>query len=202
MNNYNDKIDQKNNANRDEILDRLKDSLSKDRYKHTLGVEETAVKMAKIYGVDEKKASLAALLHDSAKELSKDQIIEMAVKEGWPISKLEEKQPKELLHAPASAHIASQIFDIKDRDILQAITFHTLGNENMTPLEMIIFVADMVEANRSYPGVEELRSLAYIDLKNAAKACLEHTLSFLNNKKVEIHPQTSKTYQSLKDKIE
>ena len=48
--------------------------LSDKRYEHTLNVRKMAVKLAKQYGVDEDKAALAALLHDSAKEISKDEM--------------------------------------------------------------------------------------------------------------------------------
>ena len=48
--------------------------LSDKRYEHTLNVKKMAVKLAKIYGEDEERAALAALLHDSAKEISKDEM--------------------------------------------------------------------------------------------------------------------------------
>lgn len=195
-------IENENNINqwardRKKILNDLKGYISEDRYIHTLGVEETAVKMARIFGIDENKASLAALLHDCAKELGQDEIMKMARQDGWPITKWDEQRPGELLHAPASAFLADKEFSIKDKDVLQAIKYHTLGNNHMSQLDMVIFVADMIEPNRNFPGVEKLRKIAFSDLIKAVLACLEHTLSYLHNKKIEVHPQTNETYLSL-----
>lgn len=186
---------------RERILKKLKSYISEPRYQHTLGVEEIAIQIAKEYNINLEKICLAALLHDCAKERSKNDIIEMAKVQGWPITSLEEQQTGELLHAPASAYLAQRDFGICDNEVLDAITYHTLGREKMTTLEKIIFVADMIEPNRKFPGVAKLRSIATNNLENAMLACLEHTLGYLRNNNLPIHPQTDKTYQSLLRKI-
>ena len=52
----------------------VRSRLSDKRYEHTINVKKMAVKLAKHYGTDPEQAALAALLHDAAKELPKDEM--------------------------------------------------------------------------------------------------------------------------------
>ena len=51
----------------------VRSRLSDKRYEHTINVKKMAVKLAKHYGTDPEQAALAALLHDAATELPKDE---------------------------------------------------------------------------------------------------------------------------------
>ena len=97
---------------------------------------------------------------------------------------------KELIHAPVGAKIAKHIFKIKDKDILTAIEYHTYGKKNMTKLEKIIYLADLIELGRDYPGVEELRALAEKDLDRAVLKALDNSIIHVIAKGGLIHPNT------------
>lgn len=173
----------------------VKEKLTNDRFTHTIGVVDTAVMLAKKYGADEKKAELAAIFHDVAKC--------MPVKELKAI--MEEKQlslellqyNKELWHAPIGAFLAEHSYGIHEKDILQAITYHTSGHEEMTLLDKVIYVADYIEPNRNFPGVEKARELANEDLDQALLYALKNTITFLINKEQIVYPLTVKTYNSI-----
>lgn len=140
---------------REQYLAAIKPRMPEKRYIHTLGVMETAIQLAKIYGENESKAETAAILHDIAKyadiewmeEIVKAQQLDQQLI-GWG---------SELLHGPVGAYIAESEFGITDEEILNAIRFHTTGRVAMSNLEKIIFVADMIEPNRKFDGVERLR---------------------------------------------
>lgn len=179
---------------RDEFLAIVKERLPEKRYIHTIGVMETAIRLAKIFGVDLKKAETAAILHDIAK-YEKVERMEQIVKDhlddhllGWG---------GEIMHGPVGAWIVKTEFDIQDEDILNAIRFHTTGRAKMTDLEKIIYISDMIEPNRKFDGVETLREIAEHNLHDAMRACIAHTISFLVQTEQPIHPQSIICYNDL-----
>jgi len=95
-----------------------------------------------------------------------------------------------LIHGPVGAKIATDLFKITDRDILSAIEYHTYGKKNMTKLEKIIYLADLIEEGRDYPGVEELRALAERDLDRAVLKALDNSIIHVIAKGGLIHPNT------------
>lgn len=178
--------------NFEEIEQILSQTQSKKRYEHTLGVVNTAEELAVQYAPEMKeKARWAALLHDCAK--TKD-----ASPEGmWELAKesLFDHKPvledgESLLHAAASEVLARKKFGVEDRDILSAVRWHTTGHWGMTELEMIVYCADMIEPNRSYPEVAQLRSLADKGLLTLAKGCCRATVQHLEEKKSKIDEQS------------
>lgn len=187
-----------NNNLRQDILDKLEVYISPKRFQHTLGVEEIALRMAELYEVNKEKVYIAALLHDLAKELPSEELIKLSHERGWEIGELEKEHPGELLHGPASSALAQGLFKLDDDEILNAISYHTLGRPGMTKLEKIIYIADMVEPNRDFPGVDKLRELAFRNLDLSLQACLEHTINFLRSKNSQVHPQSLKTLMSIK----
>jgi predicted HD superfamily hydrolase involved in NAD metabolism len=180
---------------RQQLLAAIKGRMPEKRYIHTIGVMETAISLAQQYGEDPKKAETAAILHDIAKYADVDWM-QRIVKEqnldkrllGWNA---------EILHGPVGAWIVQNEFNIQDEDILNAIRFHTTGRGNMTKFEKIIYVADMIEPNRKFDGVEQLRQLANEDLDEAFTACVTHTLSFLVQSRQAIYPVSIECYNSL-----
>ena len=172
-----------------EILKKLGQLLGADRIKHSIGVKECAVKLASIYNEDIGKAAIAGLLHDCAKDFDDDQLIQKAKEYDIKLDPVSLSQ-KELIHAPVGAKIAKHIFKIKDKDILTAIEYHTYGKKNMTKLEKIIYLADLIELGRDYPGVEELRALAENDLDRAVLKALDNSVIHVIAKGGLIHPNT------------
>ena len=137
--------------------------LSDKRYEHTLNVRKMAVKLAKRYGVDEDKAALAALLHDSAKEISKDEM--RAIMRAHPeLAEGGEERPTPVWHGICAAILARTEWGVEDEAVLSAIACHTAGKPGMSRLDKIVYLADMTSAERDWPGVNKLRKLELKDL--------------------------------------
>ena len=166
------------------------------RYEHTLGVEYTACALAMCHDVNIDKAQLAGLLHDCAKCLSDEKKKALCLKNHIDITDIEHKNPY-LLHAKAGFCIARNKFHIKDRDVLNAILFHTTGRPQMSDLEKIIYIADYIEPSRNpIPELDEIRQLAFIDIDKAMQKILANTLKVLETKGNPIDKMTQTTYDS------
>lgn len=173
---------------REKILYKLKKTLDAQRYKHTLGVEETARQMAKCFGADEDKASLAGLLHDCAKCMTLTQMVKSA--KGVEVDAVM-KESKALMHAVAGMCVAQQVYNVEDAEVLSAIRWHTTGRAQMTTLEKIIYLADMIEPSRKpYPGLEAIRRLCFIDLDEAMHTALQMSLAHVQEQGKTLHPDT------------
>lgn len=172
-------------APREDFCTILKGLLKEERYIHSLGVRDMAVTLAEIYGADVKKAEIAGLLHDNAKNLDeqKKRCIELAAE----VDGVEWENPA-LLHAKLGAETAKCFFGICDKEIIEAIKWHTVGKENMSLLEKIVFVADLVEENRTYPDAAPLRELAKINLDEALYRCVAATVEINKKRGAVIHP--------------
>ncbi len=144
--------------NRNEALQLVKVQITEKRYVHTLGVAESAALLAKRFGADVKKAELAAIFHDYAKFRSKDEMKQIIVSQNMAKELLDFHS--ELWHAPVGAYLVEHEAGITDRDILDAIAYHTTGRIGMTVLEKVVYLADYIEPGRSFPGVDEVRELA------------------------------------------
>ena len=177
--------------NYNEMQKQLKCRLNNDhRYVHSLSVSNTAVKLAKRFHISEEKAKVAGLLHDCAREIPTGSLIDEARIHHIKIYTIDEYQPI-LLHAPLGAAIAHEKYGITDSEILSAIALHTIGKAEMTDLDKIIYLADMVEPHRDYDGIDEFRSfMAVNDLNTIMIAAFDKSISFIIAKKQMIHPQT------------
>ena len=168
----------------------LEQNLKPSRYKHSLGVADTAVELARRFGVAEDKARLAGLLHDCARMYEADSFIAEAQKRGIAIGEIEMKSPL-LLHAYVGAYVARELYAIDDAEILQAIWSHTVGSRNMTTLDKIVYFADMIEPSRNYPEVKYLRNLAKeADLDECMLAGLTASIIFVAQQGGLLHPAT------------
>lgn len=178
-----------------EIKQIVKEKLSKTRYEHTIRVYDTAIRLANQYQVSVQKVSVAALLHDYAKCQTKEELINNINKYALPQDLLSFHH--ELWHGPVAAAIAAHEYGISDDSILNAIRYHTTGEEEMDMVGLVIFVADYMEPARQFPGVEEVRDLANKDLQQAARKALQNTIIFLMKKGVTIYPDTFFAYNAL-----
>ena len=151
----------------DNYKNKLKSTLSEKRYKHSLGVCDEAVKLAEKYGADTEKAYTAGILLDD---------ITLAC--------------KPVIHAPLGAKIAKAEYGVNDKDVLDAIMCHTVAKENMSLLDKIIYIADMIEPMRDFDGVEELRKAAYENIDRAFILGLKQSIVFNAQKNKIIHPNT------------
>lgn len=173
-----------------DIQNQLRNQLTESRFIHTLGVQYTSACLAMKYGVGLYEAEIAGLLHDCAKQIPENAMLELCRKHSEPISELEIRQPF-LLHGKAGACLAQQIYEIDDEDILNAIRYHTTGRPAMSLLEKIVFTADYIEPNRNKAKhLEQLRKLAFENLDETVLLILEQTLEYLKTASEEIDTQT------------
>jgi len=174
----------------DEMRRELQRRLNKNRFAHSIGVANTAVKLAKRFGVDETKAYVAGLLHDCAREFENDDLPVQALTRGIVIGDVERAMPL-LLHAYIGAKMIHEIYGVDDAAIAQAIYRHTVGAADMTPLDKIIYFADMIEPNRNYPSVERLRALAETaELDEILLTAFSESIIFVVQKNSLVHPDT------------
>lgn len=172
-----------------EIKRKLKEMLNDKRYEHSLSVQRMARRLAKIYGADEEKASLAGLVHDCAKWMSPFQSFRAAKRYGIKLDSIERKQPG-ILHAIIGGELASDLFSIDDPEILSAIKSHTTGRSQMSLMDKILYVADYAEPLREYDGAAKVRKLAYENIDIAMLEAIEQKIQHLLEKRYLIHPRT------------
>lgn len=181
---------------REKLLENIiRQRLSEKRFKHSIGVAETAKAYAKILGTDTQKAYMAGLVHDIAKEMPFDEMIELC-KQGGIEPDREELKNKALLHAPAGAAILESL-GIKDRDIKNAVRYHTVARRGMSILEKIIYLADMLEPSRDYPEVNMLRETAYKDFNKAFCDALKFSIIWNMEKGRVVHEGTLHAYNEI-----
>lgn len=180
---------------REEALKIVSEQMPEHRYLHTIGVMETALELAGLYNADKKQAQLAAIFHDYAKYRPKDEMKALIVEQGMPDLLLQYNT--ELWHAPVGAYLVEKEAGITDEAVLNAIRYHTSGRVGMTRLEKIIYLADYIEPGRHFPGVDEVRELARIDLEKALIKAVQNTIIFLMKKNQPVYPDTFHTYNDL-----
>ena len=172
-----------------EIERRLAKQLSEKRMRHVHGVAKAAERLARRFGVCPQQARLAGLLHDCARECAKRELLEIAAARALPLTALERAAPV-LLHAPVGALWAREVYGVEDAQVLRAIALHTTGGAGMTQLDKILYLADMIEPNRDFPGVTALRREAETNLDKAVFAALGQSLSYMLRRGELIHPDT------------
>ncbi len=171
--------------------------LKPNRVAHVLGCAEEARHLAAHWGADETDAYRAGLLHDITKAMDGPLQLTLCQEYGIVLDKFSQENPK-TLHALTGSYAAERIFGEKEA-VVSAIRSHTTGKANMNLLEKIIYVADYMEPNRNFPGVEELRKLAYSNMDQALKLGLTMTLNMLQSQKREISPASRSALQYLLD---
>ncbi len=176
-------------------------SESPKRFRHSLGVADTAMCLAACHGADISAAYVAGILHDNAKYIDYDEQIKMCDDLGIEISATERANPY-LLHAKVGAYIASERFGIKDKSITEAIKWHTTGKPAMSKMDMIIFIADYIEPMRyKANNLAEVRRLAFKDLETTVLQILGDTLDMLKAKGRSIDSMTQTAYDYYKSKL-
>lgn len=185
--------------NRQEIIKYLYAHLPPRRVAHSIQVEKTARKLARRFGQDENKAALAGLTHDCAKSRSHslEDMIDMAKRSRFALDEQTIADSPHLLHAPAGETVAREVLGITDDEVLGAICWHTVPRENMSPLEAIVNLADMIEPGRAYPGIRRIREAAKRDLDEAFMLSLARSTGYLMENGLVVHPYTLLEYNRL-----
>ena len=174
--------------------------LSDKRYEHTINVKKMAVKLAKRYGADEEKAALAAILHDSAKEISKDEMREI-MRQYPQYAEGGENRPTPVWHGICASILARTQWGVEDEAILSAIACHTAGKPGMSKLDKIVYLADMTSAERDWPGVNKLRKLELKDLDAAMLAALKQTNDFVLSQGKPLDSVSKAAYDDIKARV-
>lgn len=184
-----------------EAKDLVKGRLSEKRYQHTLNVKKMAVKLARRYGVQEEKAALAALLHDAAKEISKEEM--KALMAQYPqYAEGGESRPVPVWHGVCAAILARTEWGVTDEAVLSAIACHTAGKPGMTKLDKVVYLADMTSKERDWPGVNKLRKLEMKDLDAAMLAALKQTNDFVLSQGKPLDPLSKAAYDDILAQVE
>lgn len=163
--------------------------LPEGRFRHSLGVADTAAGLAVKNGIDPEQARLAGLLHDYARDLPPGRLLELAEEAGLISCEIERRLPL-LLHGPVGALLLERELGITDKAVLQAVARHTVGAPAMTPLDKIIYLADVIEPGRQFAGVHTLRQAAVADLDTAFLKALEATIVYVLDREQLLHPAT------------
>jgi predicted HD superfamily hydrolase involved in NAD metabolism len=166
--------------------DKIRKRFTEKLLAHTRGVEKTARRLAVVYGADEEKAALAALMHDYGKTYAKDDLMRIALTNNI-VDEFSLQEPA-LLHAPVGSWLLEHELGIDDLDILNAVRIHTTGAADMTLFSEIIYLADYIEPGRSFPGVDRIRELAFQDLHKALLGAVDLTIRTVLDKQGILHP--------------
>ena len=178
-----------------EIKDYIEKNFSEKRKIHTEGVQTTAIELAKRYGADPQKAEIAALFHDMYRGVSENSLNYYVKHLGLDSKYLNNCN---LAHGKIAAIIMQRDFEIEDPDIINAVSYHTTGRPGMSLLEKIIYIADAVEPNRSYPDVDEIRQMAKGSLFDTLCECLGRTMILTIREGSVVHPDTLTTWNTMK----
>lgn len=169
------------------------------RIPHVRGVEQECVHLAERWGVDPMDAAEAGILHDLTKKQGAEEQLRMCEDYGIMLDAVERQEPK-LLHARTGACRARELFGVP-REIFDAIEWHTTGRPGMSALEMIVYLADISEPNRSFPGVEKIRELNEVDLYLAMECALTGSIQSIRDGGGLVHPRSEETLRWVKQRI-
>jgi predicted HD superfamily hydrolase involved in NAD metabolism len=176
----------------------MKSNLKESRYRHSLGVEEMAAKLAGLHGGDVAKAAFAGRYHDIAKCFDNETMDAYIIRYGLPHELLGNNA---LAHSKVAAAILEHEFGVSDREVLDAVRYHTTARKDMTLLDEIVYVADVVEDNRTYSDLEYYQQLAYRNLDQACLEILEYTINSLKQKGRKLDKDTAEARAYIVDKI-
>lgn len=174
----------------------VKEKLTPKRYLHCIRVEDTAVKMAGIYGENIEKARIAGLLHDITKDKKGDLQLQMCEKFGIILTDVEKNTPS-ILHAISGAYYIKFYFKIEDMDIINAVRYHSTARQGMTTLEKIIYLSDIIEPSRNFNGLEKVRSIAFSDIDEAMIEALKLSINEIIGKRSLLQIDTVMCYNEL-----
>lgn len=160
----------------DEYERLIRDLLSKKRFTHSMNVAEECYKLAETHGADKKRCYLAGLLHDVMKEELPEKQKQYVMESGLSPDPAEVAS-KSLWHGIAGGYYVREKLKIDDDEVISAIRYHTVGCARMTLLEKIVYLGDMVSADRNYKDVEKMRDYCYKDIDVAMSVALGYQIA-------------------------
>lgn len=184
------------------LKEKVSDKLNNlERFNHCLEVVKMALYLNERFNfsVDIEKIKIAGILHDYAKEMSFEDSIHYLEKYLTLVELVKAKRSPTVLHSIVGYYLVQEELNINDEEILKAILNHTTGAPNMSKLEELIFVADAIEATRTYKGVEVIREKVLDSFYDGMLYMIEQTLNHLKEKGWYINPKTIETYEYYKN---
>jgi nicotinate-nucleotide adenylyltransferase len=169
----------------DRYILKLKEELSNEKFTHSLSVAEYAVKLNKSLGLPYEDVLLAGLLHDCKKNIRcyREFIDPYA-------------QNTSVEHQFAGAIAAEREYSITSKSVIEAIKCHCTGKPNMSALDKLIYVADKLEPQRAFFGVEELRKAVEKDFETGFLAVLADQKRIILEKNIKnLYPLSGETYK-------
>lgn len=185
-----------NDKDREFYTQHIRERLSDYRFKHSVNVSKEAVRLAIKYGGDVEKAELAGLLHDVMKDAGKKEQLALIEKYGVRLNEVEQNAPK-LWHAIAGAVYVRKVLKIRDKDIVNAVRYHTTARAGMSLLEKIVYIADYTSEERDYKGVEKMRKASNVSLEYAMEEALAFGIEARAEDHTAIHPDTFEAYNEI-----
>ncbi len=176
--------------------DKLKRDIGEARYKHSIGVMNTSIELAKRYHCPVEEAALAGFLHDCGKLKEKINLLKTADDFDIILDNVM-RNNVELIHGPLGEQIAIKEYHITNKDVLNAIRYHTTGREDMSLLEKIVYIADIIEPGRSFEGVDKIRQLTYKDIDLGLLYAINRTIIFVIQRGELVHLDTIKARNQL-----
>jgi predicted HD superfamily hydrolase involved in NAD metabolism len=159
------------------------------RYLHVMRVARMAEQLAAAHGVDPLRARVAGLLHDLARLYPAERLLRECAERGMAIGDFERANPI-VLHARLGAELARERFGVDDPAVLSAIRKHTVADRVMTPLDVVVYLADGLEPGRTFPERPVLAALAFHDLDGAMRALLLSSIAYLSARGLTAAPET------------
>ncbi|MCQ4086212.1 bis(5'-nucleosyl)-tetraphosphatase (symmetrical) YqeK [Saccharibacillus sp. JS10] len=173
---------------REALIKHVSSQMPEKRWRHTLGVMQSAIELAQRYGADPVRAELAAIIHDVAKYWPVQRQASVIAENQLNVDLLNYDAP--MWHSEVGAYVAEYEYGIEDREVIDAIRYHTSGRENMTLLDKIVCLADYIEPGRDFPGVDLIREKAKLSLEEGLIAGFDSTLRILVERNQQIFPTT------------
>jgi predicted HD superfamily hydrolase involved in NAD metabolism len=153
---------------------------------HCRGTALQAELLARRWGATPDDAAIAGLLHDLCRELTRQEVLDLARKHGLEIDSIEEEYAVQLLHARVAAEEATQAGF--SPAVADAIRRHTLGGPGLSVLAACLFVADATEPGRTWNGVDQVRRRAIESLDSAVLALARRDVERLHARGRTPHP--------------
>lgn len=177
----------------DALTQFVRERLSPKRFTHSLNVASEAIRLARQHGADPNESYIAGLLHDCCKELDRESMLKTIGNSAIINDKIFLASYK-IWHGFAAANLMQTELNIQNTAILDAVRVHSTGRAGMTMLDQILYLADLVSADRTYPGVEELRALCYRSLPAAMLSALSFLIADLARRGEAVYPGTLDAY--------
>ncbi|MGI6106257.1 MAG: bis(5'-nucleosyl)-tetraphosphatase (symmetrical) YqeK [Raoultibacter sp.] len=175
----------------EQMRNRVQQRLRKQRFEHVESVAQTAITIAKEYGLDWRRARLAAILHDWDKDISDEAIIKRAKELGVVTDAYVMDTMPRLLHGLTAAAALKREYPEIPQDVLDAVAYHTSACIGMTELDMVVYIADVIEPLRPFPATQKLRDkVGKISLEDLFLRTFKQVFSNLIESNYRVHPST------------